>query len=172
MCTSVQDKYVSNHLWPDNNYLVSYVDAWFNMLLRHLMPWATFEVIYMSWQTCHKQKCKLRLNALKKSKKVFDLTCIGCSGRGVGAVGTVCAIRGVETKVVWLCIIWHSARGAAVVLVRAELAKRRPCAMARLLAVVIAAVRRRGHWESRGLLRFVQAVVVAWGNLVRMHISI
>lgn len=118
----------------------------------------------------HKQKRQLHLNALKPSKTY--LTCIGCSRRGVGAVGTVCAKRGVETKVVWLCIIWHSARGAAVVLVRAELAKWRPCAMARLLAVVIAAVRRRGHWESRGLLRFVQAVVVAWGNLVRMHISI
>lgn len=58
-----------------------------------------------------------------------------------------------------------------MVLVGAELAERRLRAVARLLAVVVAAVRRRGHRESRGLLGFVQAVVVARGNLVRMHIG-
>lgn len=99
-------------------------------------------------------------------------TCVSRSRGRVGAVGAVSTVRRVKTKVVRLCIIWPSARGAAVVLVRAQLAERRSCAMARLLAVVVAAVRRRGHRQSRGLLRLVQAVVTAWGNLVRMHISV
>lgn len=74
--------------------------------------------------------------------------------------------------VVGLCVVRYGVGGAAVVLVGAELAERRPCAVARLLAVVITAVRCRGHRQSRGVLRFVQAVVTARGNLVRMHISI
>lgn len=89
------------------------------------------------------------------------LTCFSGSRRRVGAVGAVSTVRRVKTKVVRLCIIWHRACGAAVVLVRAELAKGRSCAMAWLLAVVVAAVRRRGHRQSRGLLGLVQAVVTA-----------
>lgn len=98
---------------------------------------------------------------VKPGKGVSVLTCV-CRSRGrVGAVGAVSTVRRVKTKVIRLCIIWQSARGAAVVLVGAELAERRSCAVARLLAVVVAAVRRRGHRQSRGLLRLVQAVVTA-----------
>lgn len=97
----------------------------------------------------------------KPGECVSVLTCVSRSRGGVGAVGAVSTVRRVETKVVRLCVVRHSARGAAVVLVRAQLAERRPCAMARLLAVVVAAVRRRGHRQSRGLLRLVQAVVTA-----------
>lgn len=99
-------------------------------------------------------------------------TCVGWSRRGVGAIGAVCAVRRVESKVVGLGVIWHGVCRAAVILVRAELAKWRAGAVTRLLAVIVAAVRRRGHWQRRGLLRFVQAVVIAWGNLVWMHIGV
>lgn len=101
------------------------------------------------------------------------ITCLCWSRRGVGAVRSICTIRRIKTQVVWLCIrIWHRARGAAVVLVGAELAKGRPGAVPWLLVVVKTAVRRRGDRQSRGLLRFVQAVVTVWGNLVRMHICV
>lgn len=101
-----------------------------------------------------------------------NLTSVGWSRRRVGPVGAVRTIRRVEAQVVGLGVVWHRARGAAVVLVRTELAKWRAGAVPRLLAVVEAAVRRRGHGQGRGLLRLVQAVVTVRGNLVRMHISV
>lgn len=48
-----------------------------------------------------------------------------------------------------------------MVLVGAELAKGRPGAVARLLAVVVVTVRGRGHRQGGRLLRLVQAVVAA-----------
>lgn len=101
------------------------------------------------------------------------ITCLCWGRRGVWDVRAVCTIRRIKTKVVRLCIrIWHGARGAAVVLVGAELAERRPGAVPWLLVVVKTTVRRRGDRQSRRLLRFVQAVVIVWGNLVRMHICV
>lgn len=97
-------------------------------------------------------------------------TCIGRRWRSVGAVRAVNTVRWVETEVVRLCVVRHGAGRVSVILVRAQLSKWR--AVARLLVVVIAAVRRRGHRQGRGLLRFMQTVVIAWGNLVRMHIGI
>lgn len=58
-----------------------------------------------------------------------------------------------------------------MVLVGAELAEGRPRAVARLLAVVVVTVRGRGHRQSGRLLRLVQAVVAARGNVVGMHIG-
>lgn len=58
-----------------------------------------------------------------------------------------------------------------MVLVGAQLAEGGSRAVARLLAVVVVTVRGRGHRQGGRLLRLVQAVVAAGGNLVGMHIG-
>lgn len=98
-------------------------------------------------------------------------TCIDRCWRGIGTVRAVGAVRRAEAQLVRLGAVGHRVGGAAVVLVGAELAEGRSGAVARLLAVVVVTVRGRGHRQGRGLLRLVQAVVAAWGNLVGMHIG-
>lgn len=58
-----------------------------------------------------------------------------------------------------------------MVLVGGELAEGGPRAVARRLAVVVVTVRGRGYGQGGRLLRLVQAVVAARGNLVGMHIG-
>lgn len=88
----------------------------------------------------------------------LTIICRG-SGRIRGSIRAVCTIRRIKTKLVGLCVVWHRTRGVAVVLIGAQLAKGSPGAVSRLRAIVVAAVRGRGHRQGRRFLRFVQAVV-------------
>lgn len=100
-------------------------------------------------------------------------TGLGGSGWGVGSKTAIRAVRRVEGRhIVRLGVVRSRAGPASVILEGTELRKGRSAARVSVLgAVVIAAVRGRGHRQGGGLLRLVQAVVVSGGHLVGVHIS-